>query len=515
MTETALPEKKKRSLSEQGAWLLAARVIGFSFSVALPLLLVRRLSQEEFGLYKQAFLIIVFAATVLPLGFQMSAFYFLPRETDRRRQIIFNILLFNFAVGLLAFLVLTFAPQVLGTVFHSETLLKLSPTIGAVILLWIFSTFLDTVAVANQEPRAATAFIVLSQLTKTILLVGAGAIFGTVASLVYAALAQAVLQTIVLLVYLNSRFPRFWLAFDAETFRRQTVYALPLGFAGLLWGLQLDLHNFFVSANFTPAEFAIYATGCFQLPLVGMLSDAVGSVLIPRMSELENQNKPRQMIELTATAAERLAVVFFPLYVFLMIAAESFVVTLFTDAYAASVPIFQINLTLLPFYVLSLDAAVRAHKDLGRQFLVLRIFIFLAMAAALWFGVKNFSLGGMIAIVVVTGISEKIITATLVGRKLGFQFGDLKLFKNVFKIAAAALLAGAPTVLALWLATKALPLIQLIVCAAVFAPVYLAAIHFFNAVPETEKQRFFAFLNGMFGKFRKTHNQKKTVSLEI
>jgi hypothetical protein len=41
---------------------------------------VRRLSQQDLGLYKQAFFVVTTAMNLLPLGFAMSAFYFLPRE---------------------------------------------------------------------------------------------------------------------------------------------------------------------------------------------------------------------------------------------------------------------------------------------------------------------------------------------------------------------------------------------------------------------------------------------------
>lgn len=507
--------KKKRSLTEQGAWLMLARIVGFVFSITLPLLLVRRLSQEEFGLYKQAFLVIVFAANVLPLGFQMSAFYFLPRETTRRSEIIFNILIFNLLVGGAAFLVLLLAPQLFASIFQSETLVRLTPFIGAVILLNVFSGFLEVVAVANQEPRVSTALIIFAQFTKTGLLVGAGAIFGTVEALVYAALAQTVLQTVILLVYLNSRFPGFWLAFNRQTFWQQASYALPLGFAGLLWAMQIDLHNFFVSSRYSPAEFAIYATGCFQLPLIGILSEAVTSVMIPRMSELESQNKRREMIELSASASERLAFFYLPIYVFLMITADVFITTLFTANYAASVPIFQVNLTLLPFYVVMLDPIQRAFKDLGQKLLKLRILLFIAMVAALYFGVQHLDLRGMIAIVVGVTLIERIAMTIAVGRKLAFQIEDLRLFKNVGKIAAACLIAGAPTVAVWWAAHNALAIINLAVCAIVFGAVYLIALHFLNAIPETEKQRFINLANSFIQKFRKANNTKETVSVKV
>ena len=269
-----------------------------------------------------------------------------------------------------------------------------------VIWIWIFSTFLETVAIANQEAKLATAFIILAQFSKTVLMVSAVFLFATVDSFIYAAMIQGAVQTIILLFYLNSRFPRFWRKFDAAFFREQMVYAVPFGLAGILWMLQTDIHNYFVGYKFSTAEFAIYAYGCFELPLIAMLSESVTSVLIPRMSELQVNDDKDEMIRLTARAMQKLAFFYFPIYVFLLITARMFVITLFTENYLASVPIFMINLTILPFSILITDPVVRAYKELGRFLLGLRVFILIGLVSTLYFGDRTLSLAGMITVAV-------------------------------------------------------------------------------------------------------------------
>lgn len=430
------------SLKSQSAWLLFAKVVGFVFSFLLPLLVVRFLTQENVGVYRQVFQVIATTVAILPLGVSMSAYYFLSRETERRASTVLNILIFNFVVGGAACLTLFFYPQILGNIFHNEEITRLAPKIGVVIWLWIFSAFLETVAVANQEARAATASIILAQFTKTLLMVSSVILFATVEAFVYAAMIQAALQTFVLLIYLNSRFPRFWASFDLKFFREQLVYAIPFGLAGLLWVLQTDIHNYFVGYKFSASDYAIYAYGCFQIPLIAMISESVTSVLIPRMSKLQSENDKPEMIRLTSRAMQKLAFFYFPIYIFLIITAQTFIVTLFTRNYVASVPIFLINITLMPFYIWVVDPIVRSYKELGRFLLTLRIFIFIALVSALYFGVQNFDLRGMIAIVVVTTIIEKIISSIVVLRKLEVKRTDLYLLKGVAKTAVCALLAG-------------------------------------------------------------------------
>lgn len=503
--------KTPPSLKAQSAWLLFAKVTGFVFSFLLPLLVVRFLTQDMVGVYRQVFQTVATAVAILPLGVSISAYYFLSRETARRGAAIFNILIFNFLVGGAACLALFACPQILGNIFQNAEITRLAPMIGVVIWLWIFSAFLETAAIANQEPRTATVFIIMAQFTKALFMVGAVVLYATVEAFVYAAMLQAALQTLVLLVYLKSRFPKFWTKFDFAFFREQLVYALPFGFAGLLWTLQTDIHNYFVGYRFTAAEFAVYAYGCFQIPLIAMLSESVTSVLIPRMSRLQSDNDKPEMIRLTVRAMQKLAFFYFPIYVFLMITAQTFVLTLFTRNYAASVPIFMINLTLLPFMVWAVDPVVRAYKELGRFLLTLRIFIFIALVAALYFGIQNFNLSGMITIVVVATVLERFISSIAVLRKLEVKARDIYLLKGVAKTAVCALIAGVFTFLFYWelrekiaafganlaqnfLGVSKISAVDFIsgalvlgLCFLIFTPIYLLCANYFGILETDEK----------------------------
>jgi O-antigen/teichoic acid export membrane protein len=143
--------KTPPSLKTQSAWLLFAKVIGFGFTFLLPLIIVRFLSKEEVGIYRQVFQIVINAVTILPLGISMSAYYFLSRETaERRLSVVFNILIFNFFVGGIACLTLYFYPSLIGDIFQSAEITHLAPKIGVVIWLWIFSAFLERASLRKR-----------------------------------------------------------------------------------------------------------------------------------------------------------------------------------------------------------------------------------------------------------------------------------------------------------------------------------------------------------------------------
>ncbi len=479
--------KKETSLTARAFWLMFAKTLGFAFTFALPPLLVRRLTQTEYGLFKQIFLVVGTAVTILPLGFGMSAYYFLPREDGpRRAQAVLNILLFSTLVGGAGGLALALFPGLLGHIFSDQTLVAYGPLVGVVIFFWVVSSFLEIAAVANQETRLSTVFIVCAQLTKTLFMLGALLAFGSLRALVYASLLQGVLQTFILLCYLESRFPRFWRTFDWGMMRAQLAYALPLGAAGLLYTLQAEGHNYFVSHYFTPAEFAIYAVGCLELPLVGLLRDSINSVMIPRVSLMQKQGETREIIELTARVMRKLAVFIFPVYAFFMVAGREFIAFLFTPAYLPSWPVMVVNLTLLPFFVIALDPLVRAYAEHRYFLLKIRVVMFFALAAGLWFGVARFGLLGAIGTVVLVGIIERVALLVKFAGVLGVSRRDLPLFKDIAKVALASLAAAGAAAAVRALLPGVKPFFVLAACGTAFGVAYLAAVLLLKVVSEDE-----------------------------
>lgn len=507
--------RKTSSLTHQSAWILFAKVFGFALNTMLPLLVVRYLSQENVGVYRQAFLVASNAVLVLPLGFSMSAYYFLNREPEKHPATVFNILIFNFLMGAAAFAVLAVFPQVLGTTFQSPELTRLAPWLGVLIWLWIFSGFLETAALALQEARLAALFIVVSQLVKTGLMIVAILFYQSVDSLVFATIALFALQSAVMLAYLHSRFPKFWGKFDFAFFRTQMAYSLPFGLSVLLYVGQTDIHNYFVSHSFSAADFAIYSVGCFQLPLIAMLYESVGAVMIPRMSQMQDEGRKREMLEMTVNATQRLAFVYFPLFAFLMIVASEFITTLFTKEYAASASIFRVNLFALPLFSLVVDPITRAFPSAGRFLLKVRIGICTVLFVVFWFGIGKFGLLEMISIVVAAILFEKLMSAWISARMLEVRASDVTMLKTIGKIAVAAsasavLLAGSYLVFGERLMSMCLSLssgvlrsvdlakgadfvggcLFLGICLVLYAAAYLTIANFLGAIEPADKLKF-------------------------
>jgi len=184
------------------------------------------------------------------------------------------------------------------------------------------------------------------------------------------------------------------------------------------------------------------------------------------------------------------------------------------------VPIYRINLTLLLSLVFVTDPIIRAYPALGRFMLKLRVFLFVGMVIALYFGAQHFTMSGMIAIVVVISLIEKIISETVIIKKLGITSKDFIQLKEVGKTAIVSLLAGIVAFAVYYAAKDAaavfvqnavqtiLPQLKvglvnfigggatLFLVFVIFAPIYLLGMNFWNAIDDDEK----AFIRNSWAK---------------
>jgi FkbM family methyltransferase len=474
------------SLTLRTSWLVGGKTLAFAFASAVPIVLVRRMPQQEFGLYKQIFLVVSSAVTLLPLGFGMTAYYFLPRETEHRNHTVLNVVLFTSAVSALFGAVVTIFPSMLVLLFRESAVIGYAPWLAVVVVLWVVGSFLEIAIVANQEVRLASVAILGVQISRAALFVAAAALGGTIRAVLMAAVLQGVVQVAALWWYLESRFPHFWRSLDLRFLRYQLAYSLSFSIAGLLYSLQIDLHSYYVSHRFGSAAYAVYAIGCFQLPLFGILAESVGSVMIPRVSALEREGSHREVVLLTARAMCKLASIYFPAYALLFVVRREFIETLFTARYAASIPIFAVNLTLVPLGILITDPVMRAYPA-HRQFLIkLHAAVLAGLIVTLPLAIDRFGLIGSVWTVVTFAFVARAATVLKICAFLNARPRDIRLLVDVGKAAAAATIAavvvsfGRPA-----LGTSSWVVLGL--SGSAFGIIYLAAALAFGLV--TEEQR--------------------------
>jgi O-antigen/teichoic acid export membrane protein len=430
-------------LSLQAFWLIVARGIGFAFTLALPIVLTRIFTENQFGAYKLAFIVVSTVTTLVSFGFANSAFYYLPRMPEHRGAIVLNIVLYHFIAGAIVFLLFILWPEMLGLLLRDRALPRLAPLIGAVIWTWLFGLFLETVATASTDIKWSTLFIIAAQISKTALVIVAAVLFRTVEAVLWAAVFQGILQSAALLWYLRTRFPGYWRHFDRGIASQQFRYAAPFGLQGLLYSVQTDLHNYLVANRFTAAQYAVYAVGTAQLPFTGIVRDSFNAVLIPKVSKLQQEDKREEIRHLLFRAWRKLAAVLLPICAVLLVLGRDFIAVLYTPRYLESYPIFALNLTLLVFAVFVSDAIVRAFAEHRFVFLRIRIVTAVLQIPASIIAMNYMGMIGALFGVLLVTVFERILSLHQVFRLIGFRPSLYRELSGVAGFGLCAIIAGA------------------------------------------------------------------------
>jgi O-antigen/teichoic acid export membrane protein len=485
--------------ARRAAWLTTANSIAFGLSFIAPLLLARLLSQTEFGVYKQVFQILTSTIAALNLQMAATAYYFMPRAPEKKLQVTVNVLAFYGALGAAAGALFIVYPECALLVFESGELIAYMPLLGVTILLWLVSTNLEVIPLALGDVRASSIFIVIAQLTKSALTISAALVFHSVRAMIWAAVIQGMAQILFMFIYIRRRFgQRFWRirgSFDWALFKAQIGNALPHGIGGFAQTAQADMHNFVVSRYFTPAGFAVYSVGLFQLPLLGMLTTSFGAALTPEISRFSAAGDRRSIIPIWLNAARKLALVVVPTFALMFVLRYEIVTLLFTSAYREAAPLFGIFLltALLPMTLTG--SLIRAYEEFKFFRIKLHLALLPVTFGAIYAGVHAAGLMGAAWAVVVMQMLEAAIVLTVVGRRLGFVADDLShltpALKTFLAAAAAALAAFA---MKLAVAHSRMP-VKMLLCGAVFGAVYIFAANALGAVTDQEKTEFRATLS--------------------
>ena len=476
-------------LTTRAALLTAAKVLGFALTVPLPLLLVRVLTQSDFGLYKQVFQILQDSLSLLGLHVAASAYYFFPRHPDKKPQVALNVLIFYSVVGAAAALVFAVYPQWVTLIFKSGELVPYIPLLGVAILLWLLSSLLEVVTVANSEVKVAVVFTVVVQLSKSALLIAAGAFFHSVHAIVLAATIQGALQCVLLFLYLRSRFGRFWQSFDRALFKTQLSNAIPFGLGALAYVMQATLHNYFVSHYFDPSAFAIYTVGCFELPLLGLMLEAVISVLLPEIARREGEGDYQGILTLWASAVRKLAFFFIPAYALAFVLRRELITFLFTSQYEAAVPIFAVNLLAIFLFISIPTSIIRAFDDLKFFRLKLSVAMIPLLFGLLYVSIHAFGLVGAIAAFIVGQTVDLGIIMWKILRRLNAGRGDIRRLAPLLRISVAAALGSLAAYLTRLLMLDSPSLAILIVSGAAFGVVHLTVAFLIGCVTSDEKDQ--------------------------
>lgn len=424
--------------------LVLARLFTAGLTLSIPLVLARVLSLEEYGTYYQLFLIATTLYYVLPFGVVQSLYYFLPRAEEKRPWL-GQTLFFMSGAGVVGALLVW---AVLGPVaahFANPALLEYRGSL-ALYTAFLLGSFPLEISLTSQgrTKHSALVYLVSDAVRAAAMVVPCLLGFGL----------RGMMLAVVGFTFL--RWVATWIVCPrgttgplvrADLWREQLVYAAPFGLAMALSIPQQNAHLYMVAGAVTPALYALYRVGCFQLPVVDLLYTPTSEVLMVRLGELDKQGRMEEGVGAFREAAGKLAFIFLPFAAFLFAAAPEFIGALFGAKFLPAVPVFRVSVVGVVLAILPMDGVLRARGHTRAIFLsyLLKAVVTVPLV---WVGVKQFGMMGGVASWVIAEVVGKCsllvrVPAALSTPNLTLRVRDIIPWRELGKASLAALAAGA------------------------------------------------------------------------
>jgi O-antigen/teichoic acid export membrane protein len=427
--------------------LVAGRTAGMIATFAIAPLFARWFTVEEMGTYKTFYLLYPTLYGLAQLGMAESLYYFVPRAAGNVGRYVCNAALSLLAAGLTAFALLYAFRADVAAYFNNPAVIDIVVPLGLFLTLMLVGTVLEITMISRKQHMSAAIAYALSDVGRTALFIVPAWLLGSMQAVFYGAVAFAAIRLAMMLVVVAREYGRDFRP-DVMLWRSQLGYALPFALAVSLEVILVSYHQYVVGGTVAPEMFAIYAMGCMTIPLVDLIMTSTTSVMMVKMAE--HSTDRHEALGLFHDTVARLAFLIAPVAVGLAVLAQPFIVTLYTDAYAASVPIFTIwALTLLPA-IFAVDAFLRVYAQ--TRFLLVMNVVRLGFVIALigWF-LDTFGLPGAVLVTLTATVAAKSLALVRIAGLLQVRIADVLPWGAVARIGARAVAAAVPA----WIVSRA------------------------------------------------------------
>lgn len=482
------------SLTKQAGLLIAGRMLSMPLAFLVPVVLTRKFNVEEFGYYKQLFLIFNVIIPVIDMGITNSLYYFMAKYSEKKNGILLQsiILQIIMCVGfLLCFSI--FRDDISRLFTRNETISLYMPLLGLFAISWHLSNILEVVLIIEKRAFAAGVITFTSETARSLSVILVVWLGGGLKALLSALVIVGMIRLMVVAVYLSKKYDLRLELWETKLLKKQLFYAVPFGIAVIINGFVGNIHQYIVSVSASVSDFAVFSIGCFQLPLLGVVVDSVAKTSLVRISELRNEkNSIGKISAIIANACRKLWLLFFPVFVYLFVTAEEFITLLFTTQYVASVPVFRVFIVMIPMSAILVQHVLRAFSETN-FILFNNILVLLLSALFCWLGLQ---LGGIVGIAIgfiVAHLIWKIIFLTRCQNVLSTSLFSLFPIKMLILPTLMAMISGIGVYFIFQL--NKLPVIYLFsVSFPLFIFSYILMLYYGNVIDETEKEQFVQYI---------------------
>lgn len=326
-------------------YIAGGRIISMLAGFVMPLVLVRFMSQSDYGVFSQYFTLYTALYVILAMGVHTNLFYFCPNATkkdvDKYESNTIVLLLVFGVIATLLFLIPSLRHLVLGgsELSNYETFVILSITLAVPM------NMISPLNAVREDKWGALLFPGGIAFSRIAIVVTATLMYNDLYKLFFFIL---IFQIVVLGVVVWYVLYRVNFKVDFGLMRKQLAYSIPFGGAIALQLLSNFFDKFVCMKYIEPAEYAVYAVAFLSIPGINQIYDSLCQVNIVNMSRSYTSGHLEEIAPQYGDFVVKVLSFSIPLILSVSYCSEEIITFLYTDKYLGAAPYFRLyTLTFL------------------------------------------------------------------------------------------------------------------------------------------------------------------------
>lgn len=436
------------SYKKQVGALITGQMLSMIIGFIVPLLLVRLLSKNDYGLYAQFNTILSFCTVLFSFGLSSELYYSYPTaNNEKKRILVFQSLMMLLICGLFATIILN-VPIVKNHIINDNFLERSYIYLVAVIGISIPEILITSLYVVNHDNKTSAMFLPLMMIIRVTLILLFYSISPSIDSVFFAILISSLIKFVYVIAYagklIRNNAPGKLI--DSIILKDQIRYTIPLGLASSLRVFVQQVDRLVLMSFVSPAAYAIYSIAFYGVPGLNQVYQSISQVYIPRMSTAWHNNNIDNLIALYHSMVSKTLSYTIPIILIILLFADPIIPYVFSNKYIDSVPYFRIY--LLTFIVSSIGCgnilrATGETKKSLKAYVVTSVIIL----PLTYFLIRYFNLKGAIIAATLSAIFPKILLSIYDARAINRNVLSLFPWRNIIILTIISFICLIPFVL--------------------------------------------------------------------
>ena len=344
--------------------IMLSRGLTQATTLALAVVLVRLMSKELFGTYRQVLLVQAFVVGGLSLQLGNSLYYFLPKLGDqRRRGLVLQTFMLTFLMaGIVAGVMFIGSDHIAG-VFKNPRLAGLIRIFSLYPFAERLVTLVPAFMISMDRPWRGGAYSLVAAVGRFVAVVGSCWLGWSLSGVMWAVILVGFVVGLVGCWDMLRLSPGGGWRISRQLLVEQLQYCWPLLATAVVGVVNVQFDRLLISTYFDAGVYAVYSCGAMQLPVLALVTTSVGTAMMPNLVTRAGRGDIGGAISLWQEAARKCSLIVFPCFAFFMLVGPDFMILLYGDGYARAAWPFGVYLLMLPIRAVVYAGMFRA---LGR-----------------------------------------------------------------------------------------------------------------------------------------------------